>query len=382
MAHFGDIMTSSIDPEFLSEMWPTLKDMTYLNNASTGIPPVSTISAMKEYLDNRVKATGGSFKETLANIKAIRMNLAQLLGGDYGQYALIPSTSSGVNSFAHSIDYPEGSNIVLCDLEFPANYVPWQNVKKLYGPELRIAKSENGGVPIERFAEAIDENTRVVAVSQIQFGSGFRTDLSALEKLAHDNGAYLSVDIIQAAGCFETDLAKLKVDFATGQAAKWMLGPIGAGYVYVEKSIMDEIHPRFLGWWGVEKLQEFGYFDREPLADARMFQVGSPAMIAYIGLLESLKVLLQIPAESREQVAVTTADYLRKRLSEIDIPFYDFGPNNNSATVSCEPPDVDKLNEKLRENKIHCSVRNGRLRVSPHFYNSTEDVDRLLEHFR
>ncbi|MGY5881324.1 MAG: aminotransferase class V-fold PLP-dependent enzyme [Candidatus Thorarchaeota archaeon] len=375
-------MTSSIDPDFLSEMWPTLKDMTYLNNASTGIPPVSTISAMKEYLDNRVKATGGSFKETLANIKAIRMNLAQLLGGDYGQYALIPSTSSGVNSFAHSIDYPEGSNIVLCDLEFPANYVPWQNVKKLYGPELRIAKSENGGVPIERFAEAIDENTRVVAVSQIQFGSGFRADLSALEKLAHDNGAYLSVDIIQAAGCFETDLAKLKVDFATGQAAKWMLGPIGAGYVYVEKSIMDEIHPRFLGWWGVEKLQEFGYFDREPLADARMFQVGSPAMIAYIGLLESLKVLLQIPAESREQVAVTTADYLRKRLSEIDIPFYDFGPNNNSATVSCEPPDVDKLNEKLRENRIHCSVRNGRLRVSPHFYNSTEDVDRLLEHFR
>jgi selenocysteine lyase/cysteine desulfurase len=375
-------MTAFVDPDFLSEMWPSLKNMTYLNNAATGIPPITTINAMKEYLDNRFNATGGTFKDTLENIKAIRMNLANLLGGDYSQYALIPSTSSGINSFAHSIHYPEGSNIVLCDLEFPANYIPWQNVKRLYGVDLRIVKSENGAVPIERFAEAIDKNTQVVAISQIQFGSGFRIDLSALEKMTHDNGAYLSVDIIQAAGCFDTDLAKLRVDFATGQAAKWMLGPIGAGYIYVEKSIMENLKPRFLGWWGVEKLQEFGYFDREPLMDARMFQVGSPAMVAYVGLLESLKVLLQIPAQSREKAAMATADYLRKRLSEIDIPFYDFGPSNNSATVSCQPPDVEKLNENLKENRIFCSVRNGRLRVSPHFYNTTEDVDRLLEYFR
>ncbi|TFG32246.1 aminotransferase class V-fold PLP-dependent enzyme [Candidatus Thorarchaeota archaeon] len=373
-------MTALIDPDFISEMWPTLKDMTYLNNAATGIPPVATIDAMKKYLDGRVRAAG-SFKETLSNIKAIRLHLAELLGGDYSQYALTPSTSSGINSFAHSIEYPEGSNVVLCDLEFPANYVPWQNVKKLYGAELRVVKSINGGVPIERFAEAIDENTRVVAISQIQFGSGFRVDLGALEKMTHDNDALLSVDIIQAAGCFDTDLSKLKIDFATGQAAKWMLGPIGAGYLYVRKSVMEELYPRFLGWWGVEQLQEFGYFDRVPLADARMFQVGSPAMIAYVGLLESLKVLLQIPAQNRERAAVMTADYLRKRLSEIDIPFFDFGPNNNSATVSCQPPDVEKLNEKLQENNIHCSVRNGRLRVSPHFYNSNEEVDRLLEYF-
>jgi selenocysteine lyase/cysteine desulfurase len=144
---------------------------------------------------------------------------------------------------------------------------------------------------------------------------------------------------------------------------------------------MNEIHPRFLGWWGVDKIQEFGFFDRQPLADARMFQVGSPAMVTYLGLLESLKVLLQIPAKNREQAALATADYLRKRLSEMNIPFFDFGPKSNSATVSCEPPDVEKLNERLRENRIFCSVRNGRLRVSPHFYNSTEEIDRLLEHF-
>ena len=355
--------------------------MAYLNNASTGIPPITTINAMKDYLDGRLRAVG-DFKETLENIKEIRLNLAQLLGGNYSQYALVPSTSEGINSFAHSIEYPEGANIVLCDLEFPANYVPWQNIRKLYGTELRVVKSTNGSSSVEQFADAIDENTRVVAVSQIQFGSGYRINLGALEKVAHENGAYLSVDIIQGAGCFDTDLSNLNIDFATAQAAKWLLGPIGAGFVYVGRDVMDKVYPRFLGWWGVEQLQEFGYFDREPLKDARKFQVGSPAMIAYVGFLESLNVLLQIPSKDRKRAAMEVADYLRKQLREMDVPYYEFGSNNNSAIVSCQPPDVEKLNEKLHEKNIHCSVRNGRLRVSPHFYNSKEEVDRLLENFR
>ena len=104
--------------------------------------------------------------------------------------------------------------------------------------------------------------------------------------------------------------------------------------------------------------------------------------MSYVGFLESLKVLLQIPNQNREKAALSVADYLRKRLSEIDIPYYDFGRDNNSATVSCKPPDVEKLNELLMKNRIYCSVRNGRLRVSPHFYNTSADVDRLLDHLR
>ena len=136
------IMTDLIDPDFISELWPTLSKMTYLNNAATGIPPKNTFDAMKQYLDNRANAVG-NFKETLSNLKETRQLLAQLLGGDYGQYAFVASTSAGINSFAHSIEYPKGSNIVLCDLEFPANYVPWQNVSKIYDVELRIVKWSN-----------------------------------------------------------------------------------------------------------------------------------------------------------------------------------------------------------------------------------------------
>lgn len=374
-------MPALVDPDFIAEMWPTLSKMTYLNNAATGIPPMNTIKAMSEYLQDRINARG-DFKQTLQNIKEIRENLALLLGGDYSQYGFVPSTSSGVNSFAHAVKYKPNSNIVLCDLEFPANYIPWQNVSRLYGPELRIVKSKNGAASVDAFAEQIDDNTAVVAVSQIQFGTGYRVDLEKLVRVTHEHGSLLSVDIIQSAGCFDTDLAKLDVDFATGQAAKWMLGPIGAGYVYVSNSVINDLTPRFLGWWGVEQIMEFGYFDRVPLPDARKFQIGSPAMIVYLGLLESLKTLLKIPGEKRERAALDTADYLRQRLTEIDVPYYEYGEKNNSATVSCVTDNVEKRYERMTRDNVHCSVRNGRFRISPHFYNTREEIDTIIEYLR
>ena len=172
-------MTDLIDSEFISESWPTLSQMTYLNNASTGIPPVSTVKAMKQYLDNSANAIG-KFEDTLKAFKEIRQSLAALLGGHFSQYAFVPSTSEGVNTIAHSMEYPPGSNVVLCDLEFPANYVPWQNASKLYGFDLRVVKSKEGAAPLESFKDKVDENTRVLAVSQIQFGTGFRSDLGKL----------------------------------------------------------------------------------------------------------------------------------------------------------------------------------------------------------
>ncbi|MHA3963355.1 MAG: aminotransferase class V-fold PLP-dependent enzyme [Candidatus Thorarchaeota archaeon SMTZ1-45] len=374
-------MTALIDQEFISTKWPTLSKMIYLDNASVGIPPIDTFNAMKQYLEDRSEAIG-EFEDTLNSFKEIRQNLAKLLGGDYSQYGFVPSTSEGINSIAHSVEYPIGSNVVICDLEFPANYVPWQNASRFYGFELRVVKSRNGAVSLKGFSGQVDEKTKIIAISQIQFGSGYRSDLAELSKLAHDNSALIVADIIQAAGCFDTDLSKLGVDFATGQAAKWMLGPIGAGYIYVNESVINELQPRFLGWWGVENLMEFEYFERVPFPDARKFQVGSPAMIAYVGFLESLKVLLQIDGKTRERVAMDNADYLRQRLLEINIPFYDFGQNHNSSIVSCKPNDVEKLHEDLLKDRIHCSVRNGRLRISPHFYNNHAEIDRLIEYLR
>jgi selenocysteine lyase/cysteine desulfurase len=142
---------------------------------------------------------------------------------------------------------------------------------------------------------------------------------------------------------------------------------------------MDHVTPRFLGWWGVENMQDFSYKDRKMLPDARKFQIGSPPMMPYIGLEPVLRLLNRIPSEARMGTAMDRADYLRKRLSEAAIDCYEFGPGRNSPIVSCAPPNVDRLQKVLTKNRIHCSVRSGRLRVSPHFYNSRADIDKLME---
>jgi selenocysteine lyase/cysteine desulfurase len=374
-------MPGAIDPNFVQEMFPTLSEMTYLNNAATGIPPMTCVNAMKEFLEDRITAKG-DFEETIENLKEIRELLAKLLGGKRENYGFMPSTTSGLNAFAHSIEYPEGSNVVLCDLEFPANYVPWQHLCKLHGVELRVVKSKDGAAPTDSFKEHVDENTRVLAISQAQFGSGFRSDLRALAKIVHGVGGFLVADIIQAAGWADTDLVKEDVDFAAGQAAKWMLGPIGAGYIYASEKIIDELRPKYLGWWGVKGLEEYSYFDREPFPDAKKFQIGSPAMITYVGMLESLRMLNSLPSKARENEALENAEYLRRRLQEEGIEFYSFEEDHKSPIVSCIPQDVENLNKTLSENEIHCSVRGGRLRVSPHFYNNREEIDKLREYIR
>ncbi|MHA2210695.1 MAG: aminotransferase class V-fold PLP-dependent enzyme [Candidatus Thorarchaeota archaeon] len=372
-------MPDIIDPRLLSEMFPSLSDMAYFNNSARGMPPITAFDAMKSYLDDRLYNRGG-FEESLRLYKSVRELLATLLGGEVRNYGYVSNTSAGINHIAHSIEYPKNSNIVICDLEFPSNYIPWQNISKLYDVELRVVKSQDGAAPLDAFKELIDDNTRVVAVSHVQFGTGYRHDVVELAKITHKAGGYLVGDPIQSAGYIETDLVKLGVDFAAAQSHKWLIGPIGAGYLYVSDNVIEHTSPKFIGWFGVKNFIDFDYSEREPMEDARKFQLGSPAKIAYVGLEESLKTLLSIPGKDRERAALDNANYLRKRLVENDIECYDFGPKNNSAIVSCVVPDVEELNKELAKDKIICSIRGGRLRVSPHFYNTYEDLERLMVH--
>ncbi|MHA2355532.1 MAG: aminotransferase class V-fold PLP-dependent enzyme [Candidatus Thorarchaeota archaeon] len=264
-------------------------------------------------------------------------------------------------------------------MEFPSNYIPWQSISRRQDVELRVVKSREGAAPIEAFAELVDENTRVVAVSHVQFGTGYRCDLEKLSELVHSHDGLIAVDIIQSAGWDELDLPGLGVDFAAGQATKWIAGPIGAGYAYVKKEILDQLHPTSGGWYSVKDHRNFEFFEREAKEDASKFEGGSPAVVAYAGLNEALKILLSFSSGTRRFTAMDNASYLRKRLEEEGIPFYEFDENHRSPIISCVPRDVDTLEETLYKERIITSVRHGRLRVSPHFYNTYEEIDRLVD---
>jgi selenocysteine lyase/cysteine desulfurase len=371
-------MTPRIDYEFVKKTWPTLSSMTYLNTASTGVPSQSVLDAMNLYLTKRTEANWKA-ENTADLYEQTKTNLSHLLGGDASEYAFVSSTSAGISGFGNAIDYPEGSNIVLCNMEFPSNYIPWQIISRLQGVELRVVNSRNGAAPTEAYAEKIDENTRVVAVSHVQFGTGYRSDLKKLGELVHSHDGFLVVDIIQSAGWEAIDLPSLGVDFAAGQATKWLAGPIGAGYAYVKKDLMNQLNPVYGGWYSVKDHRNFGYFERELKDDASIFEGGSPALVAYAGFNEALKILLSLPDSSRRSTAMDNASYLRKRLDEKGIEYYGFGEHHDSPIVSCAPKETESLEASLLKDRIITSVRHGRLRVSPHFYNTHEEIDRLVD---
>ncbi|MFX0098863.1 MAG: aminotransferase class V-fold PLP-dependent enzyme [Candidatus Hodarchaeota archaeon] len=367
-----------INQNLVDELFPSLKEVTHLNNAGVSIPPVTAKKAMMEYFENRMK---GKFnvKDVMNKFKEFGKCITDLLGGGFQNYAYMPNTTAGINAIANSIDYPTGSNIVICDLEFPANYIPWLNLKNFFDVEVRVVKSKDGAAPVDEYIKLIDENTRMVAVSHVQFGTGYKIDIKKLADAVHSVGGYISLDIIQSAGCVDFKIPALDVDFAAGQATKWLLGPIGAGFIYVRDELLEKVKPRYMGWQGVKNTENFSFREIEPASSAAKFQLGSPAMICYWGLTESLKVLLKFPGEAREKAALENADYLRKRLDEKGIGHLDFKPENRSAIVSCNVKDAENLIKVLWKNNVICSVRDGNLRVSPHFYNSKDDIDRLME---
>jgi selenocysteine lyase/cysteine desulfurase len=370
-------MTKRIDYSFVTQNWPALLDMTYLNTASTGVISQPVVEAMNKTA--LMRSRGEWQNQNTADMYAqIKQSLSNLIGGSPQQYAFVPSTSMGMNVFGHSIEYPTGSNIVLCDLEFPSNYIPWQNISKRYGVELRVVESENGAAPTSQFEDKIDDSTRVVAVSHVQFGSGFRSNLKELARIAHDHGALLAADVIQSVGCKNIDLEAEGVDFAAGQATKWIAGPIGAGYAYVDKDLLPELNPIAPGWRSVKDHRTFEYYERESSEDASKLEGGSVPLVVYSGFAKALELLLELDDSEREFTAKDNGIYLRKRLAEEGIEHLDFGEEHNSPIVSCLPDNVDTLEVALKKDKIYSSVRNGRLRVSPHFYNTYKEVDALV----
>nr|MDO8116025.1 aminotransferase class V-fold PLP-dependent enzyme [Candidatus Sigynarchaeota archaeon] len=367
-----------VDDTFLDHHWPNRHDVINLNNASEGTPPISALDAITTYFKNQVEGRV-SIKEIVSMLDDVKLKLALLMGGEPKDFAFMPNTTEAINAAVHVITYPPGSNVVLCDLEFPANFIPWQNLRQFNDVEVRVVRNVNGSVPLEAFAEKVDTKTRAIAVSHVQFCNGFKSDLPTLSKLAHDHGACMVVDVIQSVGVIDFDAENTGADFIAGQATKWLLGPIGAGFLYVKPDLQQALHPRYAGWWGVDDVENFTFKEHMLAPDARKFQVGSPAIGCYHGLRAALDVLLQVPGSVRERRAMDAANHLRKRLDEARIKQVDFPAERRSPIVACEPPDVNGAFKRLVARRILCSIREGRLRVSPHFYNTKGDIDRLVD---
>jgi len=232
--------------ERIQEDFPLLKEVVWLASAGVGPMPRTALSAMAEVQSRLYERLDPAAWEEYG--ERCRKLVARLLAVAPEEIALVRSTTEGLNAIAGAIPWQHGDTIVITDQEYPANVVPWYHQAHRHDLEVRVVPSENGRLPLGRFEEVIDRRTRVVAVSHVQFASGFRTDFAALAELAHAHEALLIVDGIQAVGALRVQPRELGIDVLACGGYKWLCGPLGTGFLYVRRELADELTPMALGY--------------------------------------------------------------------------------------------------------------------------------------
>lgn len=312
----------------------------------------------------------------------VRSRIAELLQVRPESIAFIKNTTSGLGLVAAGLDWQPGDNIVGFDGEFPSNVYTWMALKSR-GVEFRLGRHDGGRIDPRSLLKLCDQRTRLVAISAVQFWSGFRSDLHAMGDALRRRDCFLVVDAIQAVGGLEIKPADLGIDFLCAGAHKWMLGPLGIGFAYVGDRILERLRPAGVGADGVVRDSEYFEYDLNLKPDARRFEEGAVNLPGILGLGAAVNLLLRAGPAAVEATVLRLADRLREELSSrgYRLVFTPATPSERSGIVSFRHPRAipAELQTQLRISGVIISHRGDFLRASPHYYNNDQDLDRLLD---
>lgn len=364
-----------------SEM-PIVGQYSFLDHAA--IAPISgrAAAAMRKFCDE-AESHGHARGGLLPEAKRVRRLAAKLLNCLPEEIAFVKNTSEGICFVANGLQFSHGDNIVTTAVEFPANVYPWMNLRDA-GVQLKMVPEDKGRIPLERIVELIDERTRLVAISSVQFASGFRTDLAALGQACQERGVLFCVDAIQSLGCVPIDVRAMKIDFLSADGHKWLLGPEGAGIFYCRHELLGLLRPMEVGWLSVKDAGDFGHYKLEFRDDARKFDSGSYNHVGIWGLGASLDWILEIGVETIwERVRMLTDRLAAGARAKGYRVVSSREPSEASgivALVSDRHEHARIVSHLRQEYRTVIAAHLGRLRVSPHFYNTEDEIDQLIEH--
>jgi selenocysteine lyase/cysteine desulfurase len=359
------------------ENFPVTKNKIYLNHAAHSPIPKPATDAMQRHIEE-LSQYGDAIDQNDG-----KTSFAKLINAEKEEVALVENTSTGLNIIANMLSYPSSSNIVTTDLEYPSVVYPWK--RKKLGVNIRYVKNRAGKIFLEDLEKAMDDKTVAVAISHVEYVNGFRFDLKAVSEIAHDHGAYLVVDAIQSLGALSVDVKHDEVDFLTAACYKWMLGPPGIGYLYVRKELIEKFEPPFIGWASVkpeifETLDFWEIRDLKLSETASRFEVGTPGRVSIAGAVAALNLLLNAGIENIEKRILTLTDHLVELLSAQGIKFQTpLEPEYRSGIVNFLIDDPQERTDQLAQKGIVVSARSHGIRVSPHFYNTREEIDKLVD---
>ncbi len=368
----------------INSEFPILMQMDFFNHA--GVAPITHRAsvALQEYA---LEASTFAYVKDkwYPRISQVKQAIAKLINArSEHEIAFVPNTSTGLSLVANGLDWHEGDNVIISDMEFPANRYPWENLKR-HGVELiEVNSLPDGTIDVEDVCEAITNRTRVVSLSSVQYASGFRIDLKPISEMVHQAGGYLCVDGIQSVGVIPMDVQEFGIDFLSADGHKWLLGPEGMGFFYVHEDLSPLLNPPVLGWHSVVNPMDFGNYKFQLHDDAKRFEPGTQNIPGIVAMGASIDVLLEVGIEQVWENVQKLTQQICDGLPHVGCKVLSpRGKGQTSGSVVFAPTN-ENVNTKrvvaeLAKQNIFAVVREGRIRVSPHFYNQPQQIDRLLE---
>jgi cysteine desulfurase/selenocysteine lyase len=368
---------ASMDRRSLREEFPSARVAVHFDHASIGPISRRASEAMRRVAE--VYCAQGFQDSWRDESAAARGLVAQLVGSSAGNIAFTQNTSTGLSIAANGLDWRSGDNVVLPEREFPSNYYPWMNLAHR-GVQMRTVSAPAGHASVDDLADAIDERTRVVAVSAVQFSNGHRYDLDAIGHLCRERGVLFVVDGTQAVGALAIDVERSGIDVLAVSSHKWMLGPAGIGFVHVSDRGLDRIRPDIVGWLSVRDPFAFDY-RLDLLPSAERYEPGTDNVIGAIGLAAAVSLFLERGIEQVERDVLDLTDVLCDRLRaggrEIVSPRE--GRQRSGIVIFRDPGlPAEVLHSRLLAAGVRCAPRGGGVRFSPHCYNDLDDVEQAL----
>jgi selenocysteine lyase/cysteine desulfurase len=364
-------------------LFPVTGRAIYLNHAAVSAPPIPTIDAIKSQLADVSENGSVNFRKWLAVRESARQLVAGMLGAHPKQVAFVRNTSDGISTVANGLGWQAGDNLVTFRHEFPSNLYPWLRLRDALGVEVRVCEEREGRVDIDELIQLIDGRTRIVAISQVQYASGFRADLERIGRAARAHDALLVVDVIQALGVIPTNVETELVDVAAGACHKWLLTPEGVGFLYLSARARERIQPTLVGWTSVPNPDDYGNYDQGWNDATLAWETGTGPVALIHGLEASLKLLNEAGISTIQAYLEKLTDYLCEQLQNTDYELVSSRLKAEKSQIVCirntaglTPMD---LYTHLRKRNIITAPRGDRLRISPHFYNTLEEIDELVK---
>lgn len=361
---------------------PLLETGVALNHAGIGPQPIA--AAVNRFEASRAHALPADALGVVAGCRArVRELYAQMLSVRPPEIAVTKNTAEGVNFIAQGFPWKSGDRVLTISVEYPSNVYPWWNLKPR-GVAVDTVPERDGRVDYAELEKAITPRTRILAVSHVEFASGFAFDIDRLAAIASSHGLFLFLDIAQSIGAIHVDLSK--VDAAAWPTWKWLMGPLGMGGFYLASKHLETIAPPFVGSDGMVPSTDYLQYDFRFRPDASRFEYSTENLVGLLGTRAALELLAPLwdrPAEISALI-LQNCDAVIARMEALGFQLYSSrNPGERSGILSFTSgdgaPDPGAAQAKLKHARIEAAVRGGRLRVSPHFYNTDRDFTRLTE---